>query len=94
MKKIKNFLRDKKFFRNILYTIYIVLTVFILFSLLKQPLFREFFSTMENKTFDVRQNIIAQYKSVSKDIVIISVDEQSYEYLEQLICQFLLHLFI
>lgn len=81
MEKIKNFLKDKKFFRNLLYATYIVLTVFILFSLLKQPLIREFFSTMENKTFDVRQNIIAPYKSVNKDIVILTVDEQSYEYL-------------
>lgn len=81
MEKIKEFLKDRLFFRNTLYAVYIVLTVFILFSLLKQPLIREFFSTMENKTFDVRQNIIAQYKSVNKDIVILSVDEQSYEYL-------------
>lgn len=81
MEKIREFLKDKLFFRNVLYAVYIIFTVVVVFCLLKQPLIREFFSTMENKTFDVRQNIIAQYKSVNKDIVIVSVDEQSYEYL-------------
>ncbi len=37
--------------------------------------------TMENKTFDIRQNIIAKNKSVNKDIVIVTVDDPSYEYL-------------
>jgi diguanylate cyclase (GGDEF)-like protein len=36
---------------------------------------------MENKSFDVRQNLIASYKKVDKNIVIVSVDERSYEYL-------------
>ena len=36
---------------------------------------------LENKTFDIRQNIIAKNKSVNKDIVIVTVDDPSYEYL-------------
>ena len=36
---------------------------------------------MENKTFDIRQNIIAKDKKVRDDIVIITVDDPSYEYL-------------
>ncbi len=36
---------------------------------------------IENKTFDIRQNIISKDKHVSKDIVIVTVDDPSYEYL-------------
>lgn len=36
---------------------------------------------LENKTFDIRQSIISQNKSASKDIVIITIDDPSYEYL-------------
>ncbi len=36
---------------------------------------------IENKTFDIRQNIIAKDKHVNKDIVIITVDDPSYEFL-------------
>ena len=42
-----------------------------------------FFDIIENKTFDLRQNIIAPYKKVSKDIVIITIDDKSYEGLTQ-----------
>lgn len=36
---------------------------------------------VENKTFDLRQNIIQPYKQASKDIVILAIDDASYEYL-------------
>lgn len=81
MDKIKEYLKDKTFLKYILYSIYILITVGVLFSLLRQNDIRNFFSTIENKTFDVRQSILAPYKKVNKDIVIISVDEESYEYL-------------
>lgn len=42
-----------------------------------------FFDIIENKTFDLRQNIIAPYKKVSNDIVIITIDDKSYEGLTQ-----------
>ena len=38
---------------------------------------------MENKTFDIRQNIISKDKKVNQDIVIVTVDDPSYEYLTQ-----------
>lgn len=81
MDKIKEFLKDKALLRYLLYTVYITFTVGILFVMLRNPYVRDFLSTIENKTFDVRQNIIAPYKKVNKDIVILSVDEESYEYL-------------
>ena len=81
MDKIKEFLKNKIFLKYFIYSIYILATVGVLFTLLRQPDIRNFFSTIENKTFDVRQNILAPYKKVNKNIVILSVDEESYEYL-------------
>lgn len=81
MDKLKEFIKNKTFLKYTLYTIYILTTLGLLFTLLGQPSVRTFFTTIENKTFDVRQNLISQYKKVNKDIVIISVDEESYEYL-------------
>lgn len=42
-----------------------------------------FLSSIENKTFDLRQSILVSsgYKKVNKDIVIITIDDASYEYL-------------
>ena len=37
--------------------------------------------TLENKSFDIRQNIISKNKKVNKDIIIVTVDDPSYEYL-------------
>lgn len=84
MNKIKDFLENckgKTFIRYILYSIYIVITLGVLFSLLTQPFVRSFFSTIENKTFDVRQNVLAPYKKVNKNIIILTIDEESHEYL-------------
>lgn len=84
MNKIKDLLENckgKTFIRYILYSIYIVITLGVLFSLLTQPFVRSFFSTIENKTFDVRQNVLAPYKKVNKNIVILTIDEESHEYL-------------
>lgn len=84
MNKIKDFLENckgKTFIRYILYGIYIVITLGVLFSLLTQPFVRSFFSTIENKTFDVRQNVLASYKKVNKNIIILTIDEESHEYL-------------
>ncbi len=42
---------------------------------------RAFVGNVENKTFDLRQKIVAPYKKINKDIVIIEVDTKSYEYI-------------
>ena len=80
MEKIKEYFKNKTLLKYFLYTIYILITVGILFSLMNNPAIRNFFSVIENKTFDVRQNLLVPYKHVNKDIVILSVDEESYEY--------------
>ena len=85
MNKIKDsiaqYLKDKTLLKYFLYAVYIVITTGFLFSLMSNPSIRNFFSVIENKTFDVRQSLLAPYKRVNKDIVILSVDEESYEYL-------------
>lgn len=80
MNKIKEYLKDKTFLKYLLYSIYIVITIGLLFSFLSHPSIRSFFGTIENKTFDIRQSVLAPYKKVNKDIVVLSVDEESYEY--------------
>lgn len=81
MNKIKEYLKDKTFVKYLLYSIYIIITTGLLFIFLTHPSVRNFFSTIENKTFDIRQSVLAPYKKVNKNIVILSVDEESYEYL-------------
>lgn len=39
-----------------------------------------FIDGIENKTFDLRQSVISKHKTASKDIVIITIDDASYEY--------------
>ena len=81
MNKIKEYLKDKLFLKYVLYSIYIIITAGLLIVLLSGETAKNFFSTIENKTFDARQNVIATYKKVSKDIVILAVDDESYEYM-------------
>ena len=81
MNKIKEYFKDKFFLKYLIYSVYIVITAGLLFTLLTMPSVKDFFTSIENKTFDARQNFIAPYKKVTKDIAIISVDDESYEYL-------------
>lgn len=80
MEKIKQYLKNKTFLKYLLYSIYIIITIGLLFSFLGHPSIRNFFGIIENKTFDIRQSVLAPYKKVDKNIVILSVDEESYEY--------------
>ena len=80
MKKFKEYVKDKVFLKYLLYSFYIVITTCLLFTLLSSPYIRNFFTSIENKTFDARQSVLAPYKKVSKNIVILAVDDESYEY--------------
>lgn len=81
MNKIREYLKDKTFLKYLLYSIYILITAGLLFILLSNPALRSFFVAIENKTFDARQTIIAPYKKATKDISIVTVDDESYEHL-------------
>jgi len=55
----------------------------VIFKLVELTKTNEFFQGMEDKTFDIRQSVLAnsKYKKASKDIVLITIDDASYEYL-------------
>ena len=61
--------------------------VLILFALLLWGIisgnFSNFMQSIENRTFDIRQNISlnSNYKQANSDIVIIAIDDASYEYI-------------
>lgn len=67
------------------YDIFCCCVIFILLILLMFVLpnneTKNIINIIENKTFDIRQNIISKNKHVNKDIVIVTVDDPSYEYL-------------
>lgn len=68
----------------LIYSVYTLIVIFIFGFLLWLGHFRafqEFIGKIENSSFDLRQNIIANYKKPNKDLVIIAVDDQSYEYI-------------
>lgn len=69
--------------KKILYFIWFVLFCTIVFFSLKSTNFNSFIDMIENRTFDLRQNIMinAGTKKADKDIVIIAIDEATYEYI-------------
>lgn len=82
----------KKFFNNIInnktalsyvtYFLSFLITVLLVAILMKMTDANEFFASMENRTFDLRQNLLVQTnKPTNKDIVIVTIDDASYEYL-------------
>ncbi|MBQ9244966.1 diguanylate cyclase [bacterium] len=79
MKKIYNFIHRHRYDITCL----LVLILIILFVCIVFPKYetKNIVKIIENKTFDIRQNIIAKDKHVNKDIVIVTVDDPSYEYL-------------
>ena len=59
-----------------------IIVLFLFFGL-KDEYSESFFESMENKTFDIRQSVLAFSrfaKPHNKDIVIIAIDDASYEY--------------
>ena len=68
--------------KKILYTLWLVAFAICVITCIKSTNIRNFLSMMENRTFDVRQSIMAQYsaKHVNNNIVIVAIDDASYEY--------------
>ena len=69
--------------KKILYSIWFVLFCIAVFFSLKNTNFNSFIDMIENRTFDLRQNIMinANSKVPNKDIVIVAIDEATYEYI-------------
>ena len=69
--------------RKILYSIWLLLVLFTVFVSVKNTNFDTFISMIESRTFDLRQNVLIKERSknVSDKIVIIAIDDATYEYI-------------
>ena len=69
--------------KKILYSLWVVVFILLAAYTAKSAQFGGFLDTVENKTFDLRQNMIINsgYKKANKDIVIVAIDDASYEYI-------------
>ncbi len=69
--------------KKILYFLWVIIFASILFFILKSGSFYDFLKSMEYKTFDIRQNLIANSgkRIPNKNIVILAIDDASYEYI-------------
>lgn len=69
--------------RKILYTIWLFLFCVVIFVSVKSANFNAFINVIENRTFDLRQNVMinAGSKVADKDIVIVAIDDATYEYI-------------
>lgn len=69
--------------KKCLYTLWLSIFVLAMFFSLKNGSYTTFVSSMENRTFDIRQSILSKsgVKIPSKDIVIVAIDDGSYEYI-------------
>lgn len=69
--------------KKILYSLWIaVFLIFVVYTA-KNTNFNTFLEAVENKTFDLRQSVIVNsgYKKANPNIVIIAIDDASYEYI-------------
>ena len=77
--KIKNFYSNNK--TILLFTFLVALILFFISFVISKTKSENFFQSMELKSFDLRQSIIAEHKKPTSDVVILTVDDESYEYL-------------
>lgn len=79
---LKNIFKNKAFKTFFTYAIAFATTITVLFILMNITKMGEFLVSMENRTFDLRQNLISNYnnKKINKNIVLVVIDEASYEY--------------
>lgn len=75
--------KNKKIQTFFSYGILFFIVFALIFVFVKNSNINDFLMSMENRTFDLRQNILAnsKYKKPNKDIVLIVIDDPSYEYL-------------
>ncbi len=73
----------EKYIKLLTYVVYtlIVVGIFVLLIWLGRfDSFRNFMDKIESTSFDLRQSIISKYKKPNKDILIIAIDDATYEY--------------
>ena len=71
----------EKLIKNIQFSFVIIIVAAILIFLFRLFDIKGFLAEVENKTFDLRQQVISKYKEHNKDIVILTVDDPGYEYI-------------
>lgn len=83
MNRISKFLKDNKVIAIGVYAVCIAVIFSFLIFVLKITHIYDFLNVVENKTFDFRQKVQSAYKvsKTNKDIVIVTIDDASYEYL-------------
>ena len=69
--------------KKFIYTLWLILFCICVFIFVKDTNFRYFLVMMENRTFDMRQAVLVQNnaKRPSDNVVIVAVDDASYEYI-------------
>ena len=75
--------KKKQVFDIFIYALMFILVFGFLIYAGRFNAFGKFVGSMEFKTFDIRQNLILSNKKSNKNIVIIAVDDQSYEYITE-----------
>ena len=73
--------KTKKKVLYIVYTLIVVLVITMLSWLGHFGAIRDFLTRVESASFDNRQKIVAKYKKPNKDIKVIALDDESYEYI-------------
>lgn len=70
-------------FKKISYAIGLIFFIIFAFLILKNANLKNFIDTTENRTFDLRQSILINEgsKKANQDIVIVAIDDASYEYI-------------
>lgn len=77
----KKILENKKLKTYLFYGLLFIATVTLLIFFIKGSFLTPFLESLENYSFDSRQSIASKYKKTNKDIVIISIDDPSYEFI-------------
>lgn len=69
--------------KKFLYSLWILIFVILVFLGLKNGSFIAFINSMEDRTFDIRQKILVNsgVRKPNSDIVIVAIDDASYEYI-------------
>lgn len=79
----KKILNNKivKTYLSYVFLFFSIMLIIVLF--VRNAKINDFLTSMENKTFDLRQSLLAssKFKKTNKDIVVVTIDDASYEYL-------------
>lgn len=67
--------------KKLSYILGLIILALFAFILMRNANLSTFIDSVENRTFDLRQSIISKDKTPNKDIVIVAIDDATYEYI-------------